>query len=45
MELLDPQPLSNDIWGEPIPEGFKAPHLAKFDVRSDPYEHVASINT
>lgn len=45
MELLDPYPLSDEIWGEHIHEGFKPPSFAKFDRRSDPFEHVASIIT
>lgn len=31
--------------GVVVPEGFKPPSLSKFDERSDPYKHVASINT
>lgn len=44
MEVLDPRPLSDEIWEEFVPIGFKPPSLAKFDGRKDPYKHVASIN-
>lgn len=45
METLDPHQVSDSIWGELVPEGFKSPSLAKFNGPSDPYEHVAFINT
>ena len=45
MEVLDPYPFSYEIWEAYVPKGFKPTSLAKFDGHSDPYEHVASINT
>lgn len=43
--IIGSQPLSDNIRGAPVPETFKHPSLAMFDGRSDPYEHVTSINT
>lgn len=44
-EVLDPQLLSEEIWEASVSRNFKPPSLAKFDGCSDPYKHVASINT
>lgn len=44
MEVLDPRPISNDIWEAHVPEGFKPPSLVKFDRGSDPYKYAAFIN-
>lgn len=44
-EVLDSQPLLDEIWEVLVLEGFKPPSLAKFDGHNDPYEHVTSINT
>lgn len=43
-EIIDPRSLSDDIWGAPVPRNFKSLSLAKFDGRSNPYEHVTSNN-
>lgn len=45
LEILDPQPLSDEMYEAPIHENFKPPSLAKLDGRVDPYEHVDFINT
>lgn len=45
MEALDTYPLSIEIWETHVPKRFKPPSLATFYGRSDPYEHVISINT
>lgn len=45
LEVLDPQPLSNEIWETLVSQSFKPPSLANFDEHNDPYEHMASINT
>jgi hypothetical protein len=41
----EPQPLSTEIWGAPVPENFKPSHLSVFDRKSDPMEHVTAFNT
>jgi len=41
----EPQPLSADIWGAPVPEAFKSPLLSSFDSKGDPFEHITSFNT
>lgn len=43
--MLYPYPLSHEIWEGHVLECFKSPSLAKFNGRSDSYEHVAFINT
>lgn len=45
VELLDLYPLSKQIRGANVSEGFKLPSLSMFDGHNNPYEHVASINT
>jgi hypothetical protein len=45
MDDPEPQPLSAEIWGAPVPENFKPPHLSVFDGKSDPMEHVTAFNT
>lgn len=45
VKLLNLSPLSHEIWGEFVPEGFKPPCLPKFDGHIDPYIHATSINT
>ena len=40
----EPQPLSVEIWNAPIQDNFKPPHLATFDGRGDPMEHVTAFN-
>jgi hypothetical protein len=45
MDDPEPQPLSAEIWGAPIPENFKPPHLSVFDGKSDPMEHITNFNT
>lgn len=45
MEVLDPQPLLDEIWEAFVHEGFKYLSLANFDGRKDPDKHVFSINT
>jgi hypothetical protein len=45
MDDPEPQPLSVEIWGAPVPENFKPPHLSVFDGKSDPMEHVTTFNT
>lgn len=34
MEVMDPQPLSDEIWADHVPEGFKLSSLVKFDRRN-----------
>lgn len=45
MDDPEPQTLSAEIWGAPVPENFKPPHLSSFDEKSDPMEHVTTFNT
>lgn len=45
MEVLDPKPLSDEIWEVLVPGRFKPPSLTKFNEHNEPYEHVTSINT
>jgi len=45
MEDLEPQPLSAEIWGAPVPKNFKPAHLSPFDGKSDTMEHITTINT
>jgi len=45
MDDPEPQPLSAEIWGAPVPENFKPLHLSSFDGKSDPMEHVTAFNT
>lgn len=42
---MDSQPLSKEIYGAPLLENFKMSSLGKFKGISDPYEHIATINT
>lgn len=44
-KLCIPQPLSDKILEASIPEIFKSPILIKFNVISNPQEHVTFINT
>lgn len=41
---MEPQPLSNKIWGFPVSENFKSSSVAKFDGKSDLQEYVVSTN-
>jgi len=41
----EPQPLSAEIWGAPVPENIKSSHFSSFDGKSDPMEHVTVFNT
>lgn len=41
---MDPQPLSEAIWGDQVPENFKPTPLTSFDGNSDLREHICSIN-
>lgn len=43
MKMLDPRPLSEEIWEAPVREGFKPPSLDMFDGCKNSYEHVTSI--
>ena len=43
-EPLEPQPLSQAIWEDAVPENFKPPVLASYDGKSDPQEHIISVN-
>jgi len=45
MDDPEPQPLLSEIWGAPILESFKPPHLSSFDGKSDPMEHAITFNT
>lgn len=45
MDDPKPQPLSAEIWGAPVPENFKPPHLSAFNGKSDPMEQVTTFNT
>lgn len=45
MDDPEPQPSSAEIWGAPVPENFKPPHLSVFDGKSDPMEHITTFNT
>lgn len=45
LEVSDLQLLSYEIWEAFVLENIKLPSLAKFDGRSNPYEHTTSINT
>lgn len=43
-ELMDLKPLSEAIFGDQVLENFKPPLLPSFDGKSDPHEHIISIN-
>src|ERR1044072_6332856 len=43
-EPLEPQPLSQAIWEDAVPENFKPAVLASYDGKSDPQEHIVSVN-
>lgn len=43
-DLMDPQPISEVIWGDQVPENFKPSSLQSIDGKSDPQEHITSIN-
>lgn len=42
---IEPQSLKVEIWDDKVPNSFKPPLLATFDGKSDPYEHIITINT
>lgn len=41
---MDSQPLAELIWNDQVPENFKPLPLASFDGKSDPQEHIITIN-
>ena len=43
-KLLEPQALSQAIWDDQVPEGFKSPSLTTYDGKTDPQEHVIAVN-
>ena len=44
MDILEPQPLSQVIWDNQVLENFKLLSLTSFDGKTDPLEHIISIN-
>src|ERR1051325_8062298 len=43
-ELLEPQPLSQALWEDVVPENFKPLILAMYDRKYDPQKHIISVN-
>lgn len=43
-EPLDPQPLSEVIWDDQVPENFKPSSLVSFNGKTDPQQHIIAIN-
>ena len=44
LELLEPQSFSQVIWDDQVPENFKPPTFATYDGKSDPHEHIITLN-
>lgn len=43
-EPLEAQPVSQEILEDAVPEKFQAPSFATYDEKTDPHEHIITIN-
>ncbi|MCI82396.1 hypothetical protein A2U01_0103670, partial [Trifolium medium] len=39
-DVLESQPLAEELWDAPVPENFKISSLPTFDGKTDPLEHL-----
>jgi hypothetical protein len=44
-DILESQPLAEELWKNPIPENLKIPNLPSFDGKTDPLEHLMAVWT
>ncbi|MCI33008.1 hypothetical protein A2U01_0054223, partial [Trifolium medium] len=42
-DVLESQPLAEELWDTPVPENFKIPSLPSFDGKTDPLEHLMEV--